>query len=885
MGSASSSNATSQSKDPNIAKAHENVHLLLYRAKAAARRGRLEEAAKLQEQAKEIIQHLLMAGGRVGKDKGDFLEAIKLDEQAKEAIVDHLKLALEAAAERGDQGEAKKLEEQIKAANIELLLSRANAAAMRGDLEEATNWGQKVKQELSKACPHSKRLLDSATGEDFYLIMARAMAAEMKGDHREATKLVEEAEQANVPLLMTRAAAAARRGDEKEAMNLDQQAKAIIAKRNQAKQYATDVWLKGNRLFVGRSSASLKKSKEEIEKEEEERKKELEECNRKLEEKRAAEKVAWEAKPLEERKAIMQEKWAKSKAYHQKQIAQHDANPAKVERSRMVWQAVGAADLEPALQNGAVVLLDVHWLIEYAKYSDGPMFPILPPRQELEKLHPEAFISLDKIRDSTSTDSLNGNRQDAHIHIYALSYSWLHSDHPDPKGVTLRAVANACENRFNIVNHFPPRWGLFWDYACLYQHPQQSEGVYRTPEEDRLFQQGLYALPLLYSHPQTSCLRLTTRPTDYPEDYNLPQGANVAEYMDRGWPFVESCWMSVAKSSGKVLNLFHDEHQRKEATNGKSFMFMPPPLTPEKMKDRLLQKSFTNAKSDYPRVSDLYSRSFGFILGRLRKLDYAGFKWDAQMVTEVADIIGKGFTPQMEILNLNGNQLGTEGCSALADAFCGPFTPQVLRHVTLSGVKLNLEACQALSRGLAALFALRILELPETDLGDEGVQAMAPVLVRMRFLDLSKCNLGVPACRALADAAAQDSVQWTHLRLENNKAIGNEGFSILSPALQKANLTCLSTFSTSLDLDGLDKLVTTLIDRHDQTPPRLTRVKLAWSEFEITDKLHNILLKLVKASPNLCTLELGMPNRLEGFAEFRDALQQNAQNKGFRLLN
>ena len=75
--------------------------------------------------------------------------------------------------------------------------------------------------------------------------------------------------------------------------------------------------------------------------------------------------------------------------------------------------------------------------------------------------------------------------------------------------------------------NYGQRYGCFWDYGSLFQHE-------RTEDETELFKQGLGFLGSFYSHEHTTVFRLTSFPAGYPEGYNLPSGANVAAYPDRG---------------------------------------------------------------------------------------------------------------------------------------------------------------------------------------------------------------------------------------------------------------------------------------------------------------------------------------------------------------
>ena len=78
------------------------------------------------------------------------------------------------------------------------------------------------------------------------------------------------------------------------------------------------------------------------------------------------------------------------------------------------------------------------------------------------------------------------------------------------------------------------RCGVFWDYGSLFQHE-------RTEPETELFKQGLGFLGSFYSLRKSYVFRLTSFPEGYPEGYDLPSGANVAAYPDRGCTSPSPC--------------------------------------------------------------------------------------------------------------------------------------------------------------------------------------------------------------------------------------------------------------------------------------------------------------------------------------------------------
>ena len=76
---------------------------------------------------------------------------------------------------------------------------------------------------------------------------------------------------------------------------------------------------------------------------------------------------------------------------------------------------------------------------------------------------------------------------------------------------------------------------MFWDFSSLHQHAGNPTTGKRLPSEDVLFKKALSNLGLLYGAAHTTVFMLTALPEDYPEAYELPEGANVNPYLERGW--------------------------------------------------------------------------------------------------------------------------------------------------------------------------------------------------------------------------------------------------------------------------------------------------------------------------------------------------------------
>lgn len=529
------------------------------------------------------------------------------------------------------------------------------------------------------------------------------------------------------------------------------------------------------------------------------------------------------------------------------------------------WRKKGGEELERALHSGAIALLDAQWIVNFVRRNENA---ILPCRQELPT---EAFLCCDALIRSTSSNGIDDDEDEQEedwfdndrpkgegIHIIVLSYMWLHPRHPDPKGTTLKLLARWCQKKLESswmsmkvdmagnkdillpANYIScgniPRWGVFWDFASLYQHPDPENGIQRTPQEDKLFRKGLHSLSNLFSHPQTHCFKVTQFPPGYPMGYDLPASANSAEYMKRGWPLVESSWISMVKSQDKTYDITVDDVRQRDGTKSRTA-----PLTPDKLREKLERASFTNAKDDQPLVLWLYSEQFDTRFSKTAEMCYAGLDWDDEQIKNLADLISQGHTPSLKYLDLSENTFGSEGCKALARALSGPRAPRQLReihlkrcwigddgvralaHVFVHGTsKVNLEgdpdhdsskipllgnqACLGLAEEAETCInngsqtQLRNLNLSWiTTIGDEGVGVLANMIVHfLQEICLQCCGLGDDACRVLAEAAIHCPLNQLPLKildLCDNRKMSNRGslylchLLIRCPAIKTVNLS------------------------------------------------------------------------------------------------
>ena len=242
------------------------------------------------------------------------------------------------------------------------------------------------------------------------------------------------------------------------------------------------------------------------------------------------------------------------------------------------WRAVGGIDVEFALADDAIAVLDARWLIRQAARGEP-----LPCRQQIPY---DAFLTVSELQASCRLhDEALG------LPLLVVSAVWLHPWHCDPKGHTLCELAVLL--RAFLAGHNDPvskgigrleaaahayagkgrawrekrcgigavgsqgekRWGVVWDWGSLHQHPDAAKRVWRTREETALFETGRASMGDLYAHPHVWVLCQTALPRDYPSGYPIPYDFPTVPWNRRGWPLLEQSLFSLVKDWRRVLNM------------------------------------------------------------------------------------------------------------------------------------------------------------------------------------------------------------------------------------------------------------------------------------------------------------------------------------------
>jgi len=472
-----------------------------------------------------------------------------------------------------------------------------------------------------------------------------------------------------------------------------------------------------------------------------------------------------------------------------------------------LWKHHGGDVLEQAIRSGAIALCEAKWLVEFAK-SGG----VLPRRQDLPE---DAFITLSELK-SIGCPA-------AALPIIEISHAWLHPDHPDPKGEYLSLLGKALQAYTG-----GQRYGVFYDYLSLHQHPNVKEGIKRTDAEDQLFKQGVLALSSLFAHRKTTMFRISKFPKGYPEDYDLPKGANVAPYYNRAWCFAESCWASLTKDAEFCLEVskFTESMLTRDdvVRNCKQMGRKTPPLLPAEFASELHSKQFTRKPRDETALLlDMYKAAFQGQFGRSIALNYSSLAWGNKELIHLAKGIEVAVPVRLKGIYLFDNQISCEGLKSLSKAM----SRLVLANVEELSLRENLianDGIKALSTAVSngALPNLQKLYLERNRIGDDGLKffssaAAGGALAKLEVLVLSMNIISDVGFKFFSEAAGKGGfAQVQRLYFEGNR-IGDNGMKALSAAIEVGalrNLESLWLGTNGIGSEGLEAFSTAVAQGH-----------------------------------------------------------------------
>jgi len=452
------------------------------------------------------------------------------------------------------------------------------------------------------------------------------------------------------------------------------------------------------------------------------------------------------------------------------------------EKEKLAWIQLGGDDLTEVLRCGAVALLDAKWLVQLAAQHG-----VLPPRQCIP---PCGFISEDELKVPIVVHGLafDALSELTGLRIACISYPWLTPAHPDPQGRSLQLVAKALRA---LLDDWDGRCGVFWEFGSLHQHQGNPSGK-RLPTEETLFKKALGSLGAIYAHNHTTVFMLTAFPDGYPEGYDVPDGANINEYRERGWCFCESSWAALAKPRHRTLDLGKYTGSRKERHTSEWNELVRecttaggrrPPLVPEKFALQLETKGFTNGKEDRPLVNRIYRLGFEQQFRSAVTLNYSLLRWSDDETATAVDVIAIGAVPNLTSLDLSFNAISDAGCEALSNAIKSCGVPK-LETLLLSHNRIGDRGCCAFGTALAsgAVQELKVVLLDHNQIGDTGCAALASALksdtsLQLTNVDLSRNAIGDRGFEGLAAALIEDNVARELWRLKFKQGFDG-GFGI-----------------------------------------------------------------------------------------------------------
>ena len=191
-----------------------------------------------------------------------------------------------------------------------------------------------------------------------------------------------------------------------------------------------------------------------------------------------------------------------------------------------------------------VKLLKTEWIkkraakLKAATTDDERRKLRLPRRQDLERDEPEAFMSVERLKELERGNYLGGSK----LAAAASSYCWLTPAHPDPLGEQLVSLAEAIEKAEKEGRHkFPSEAAIFIDFGSLcqkdpdlsvpccggptYKPPEARTAeeaaaadayeASRTGEEREAFGVALSSMQIWYVHPLLTAFLTRTLPKGY----------------------------------------------------------------------------------------------------------------------------------------------------------------------------------------------------------------------------------------------------------------------------------------------------------------------------------------------------------------------------------
>ena len=391
----------------------------------------------------------------------------------------------------------------------------------------------------------------------------------------------------------------------------------------------------------------------------------------------------------------------------------------------------------------------------------------LPRRQDLERDEPEAFMSVERLKELPVGTKAGGYK----LAAAASSYCWLTPAQPDPLGEQLVALAEAIEKAETQGSRpFPSEAAIFVDFASLHQkdpnlwHPCCSGPTYKPPEErtaeeaaaadayqasrssdeNAVFNEALPTMNIWYAHTKLTAFLSRTLPEGY---------ESVTGYEDRGWPTCEELFVALATAStmfcwSPIFDVGASEPYRRRA-----------PLTPTAMARLLAHKRFTSRNADLPMVIALTTRTILSVFRDATELKYLELGWGDDEVMQLVEVLPLCSSVRMlNLSSLGGNKISARGVRALVKAFSDGELPMLEKLYLLeNGIGDDGAKALAGAIGKGALPNLQDLRLRSNQIGDDGAMALAeaigkgalPKLERLLLFGNNLSEAGREQCEAV----------------------------------------------------------------------------------------------------------------------------------------
>ena len=206
----------------------------------------------------------------------------------------------------------------------------------------------------------------------------------------------------------------------------------------------------------------------------------------------------------------------------------------------------------------------------------------------------------------------------------------------------------------------------------------------------------------------------------------------------------------------------------------------------------------------------------------------------------------------LQALNLDSNNIGSDGAKALADCLKHHTNLQALN---LHSNNIGSDGAKALADCLKHHTNLQTLDLDFNKIGSDGAKALADCLkhhTNLQTLDLRSNNIGSDGAKALADCLKHHTNLQTLSLYSNN--IGSDGAKALADCLKHhTNLQTLYLSSNNIGSDGA-KALADCLKHHTNLQ------SLDLSSNNIGSDVAKALADCLKHNTNLQELDLGSNN-------------------------